>query len=299
MNIKKVIKSLIPHRKVDLHGFKYTVQELVGMHESTAEATQWHGKKLDNDILQYKSSDTVFILGSGPSINDITERQWNKIAECDSIGFNYWFAHDFVPDIYVFQSPNDKMLRLLSDNYELYKNIPFIIRGTGFAQGKFDFNDERLNLLKQNPVFYLNEYPISSKCSIDPELLYKYMDALGFMAYAEIPKFIPKWRSTIGLLIMLSYNMGYKNIVLCGVDMMKSDHFWDYEPYLELREKYQLPKPGSSRLAFRFEDGHSTSLPQYIYTLRDWMYKKNDVNISILSERTILHPEIKKYSEFI
>jgi len=301
MNIKKIIKSLIPHRKVDLHGFEYTVQELVGMHESTAEATQWHGKKLDNDILQYKSSDTVFILGSGPSINDITKPQWNKIAECDSIGFNYWFAHDFVPDMYMFQIPvsasgKEKMANILTDNFDQYKNIPFILRGSGLATGHLASAKELKALFQKLKLYYLNEYPIAGRCSITPDLLYRYMEALGFMTFGNIPEFIPKWRSTLGLLIMLAYNIGYKNIVLCGVDMDGSDHFWDYEPYIDIKNKYNLPEPGVSNIkTFTDKEMSSNTVPKYVYTLRDWMKEKNNVEIYVANNKTILYPELETF----
>lgn len=293
-NLKKYIYDKIPRK--DLHGFDYTVKELVGMWENSNWAiTNWHGQLLSNDILKFKTSDTIFILGSGPSINDITEKQWAAIAAHDSIGFNWWFAHDFVPSLYMFQSAHERMLNILKDKYDKYRDVPFLIRGSAFASGKFDFTDERLNLLKNNAVYFVNEYPIAGRCSIDPRLLYRYMEAMELLTPGKVSRFVPKWRSSLGLLISLSYIMGYKKIVICGADMQQSDHFWDYEPYLSVKEKYSLPAKGSSKLNFRFEVGSSTSLPQYIYTLQDWMNSKNGVKTYIINNKTILYPKIDTY----
>ena len=44
------------------------------------------------------------MLGSGPSINDIPEQRWRTIARHDSIAFNLWPAHDFIPKIYLFEN---------------------------------------------------------------------------------------------------------------------------------------------------------------------------------------------------
>ena len=224
--IKRAINQVIPKKKEDLHGFEYTVTELVNMYEGIQDALEWHGEILSNKILEYKKSDTVFILGSGPSINSISKAEWEHIAQKDSIGFNYWLAHDFIPTMYMFQfTKSDNLLALLRDKHYQYEEIPFIIRGSGLAKGELKNNKEKLNLLKKNPVYYLREYPIHSKCSLDLNLLYKYIDALGYMKYGEITSFIPKWRSTLGLLLMLAYQMGYKKIVLCGMDMYKKDHY--------------------------------------------------------------------------
>src|SRR5205085_6794487 len=56
------------------------------------------------DLSQLKTSDTLFILGSGPSINAISPDRWEAIARSDSIGFNFWLYHPFVPKIYFFES---------------------------------------------------------------------------------------------------------------------------------------------------------------------------------------------------
>ncbi len=51
-------------------------------------------------IKNYKKSDTIFILGSGSSVNDLTEENWTVINSHDSIGFNFWLIHEFVPTFY-------------------------------------------------------------------------------------------------------------------------------------------------------------------------------------------------------
>lgn len=294
--LKKYIYDKIPRK--DLHGFEYTVKELVGMWENSKWAVDnWHGQILSDEILRYKKSDTIFILGSGPSINDISEQQWNVIGKHDSIGFNWWLAHDFVPGFYMFQSAREGMLNILRDKHQQYEKVPFLIRGSLFASGRFDFTDPRLNLLKNNPVYFVNEYPISSTCAIDPVLLIRYVEALGYMTYGTVASFIPKWRGTLGLLISLSWQMGYKNIVLCGMDMHKSDHFWDYSPYTNLRSIYELPEPGRSNInTFTDSKWSPNTVPEYVYSLAEWMKKKRDVSIFLANQKTVLYPQVPLFS---
>jgi len=302
--VKKVLNKLkkLLATKVDKHGFEYTVSELVNMHESSKTSSMWHGSNIDNGFLKYKKSDTLFLLGSGPSINKISDAQWSRIKQKDSIGFNFWLAHDFVPNLYMWQLPSDKvaadsLLNLLENKLSSYQNVPFIIRGSAFASGKFDTNDRRLSLLKSLDVFYLNEYPVHSSCAIDPILHYKYVEALGIFNYGQIGKFTPKWRGTLGLLISFAYQMGYQKIVLCGMDMMGSSHFWDTGTYLDVKKKYNLPGEGVSNIQTFTDESHSTNtVPKYVYTMRDWMKQKHGVELFIGNEQTVLYPELPVYN---
>lgn len=290
--LKEYIYNHLP--KTDRHGFEYTVSELVGMYENSKKmASNWHGQILNDDILKYKTSDTIFLLGSGPSINDITAEQWNQIRKHNSIGFNYWFIHEFIPTFYMFQDAHNNMLDILNDKY---KDIPFLIRGSAFAQGKFNLKDHRFNSLKGNPVYFINEYPISSRCSIEIKLLIKYIDALGLIPFGRIADFVPKWRNTLGLLLSLSYQMGYKKIVLCGMDMKDSHHFWDYNSYLNIKKQYSLPDFGTTNIdTFNDVQLSPNTVLEYVSNLREWMHKKNGVEITIINDNTLLFPHLNLY----
>lgn len=290
--LKERISKILP--MIDRHGFEGTVDTLVGMWENSRAAIQWHGEMLNEKILKYKKSETVFILGSGPSINSISHEEWKHIRQHDSVGFNFWMVHDFVPDFYMFQHRCESRLNILRDSYEKYKNIPFLIRGTELANGKFDYTDERLHLLQNNPLFYVNEYPIMPRCAIEPLLLYKYMEALGLMDFGRIADFVPKFRCTLGLLVPLSYQLGYKNIVLCGMDMQDNRHFWGDRSYSEVKKKYSLPE-GAGITNFTDTRISPNTVPRYIYSLRDWMFEKSGVKIFIMKKKTILYPEIRLY----
>jgi len=300
-NIANKLRNILfpTKRIIDKHGFEYTVKELVGMHENSIKSTEWYGKLLSDEILQFKKSDTIFILGSGPSINDITNKKWEYIKLHDSIGFNYWFIHDFVPSMYVFQKFNERMLNIFNDKYDFYKETPFIIRGSKFAKEGVNnlTGNKNFELLRNNPVYYLREYPVHSRCSIKPNLLINYFEALGLMPHGKISNFIPKLRGTLGLLIVLSYQMGYKKIVLCGMDMHSSDHFWDYEPYIKVKEKYNLPDKGKANInTFTDKNRSPNTVPVYVKALRDWMYEKSNVEISIVNEKTLLYPDIPVFN---
>ncbi|MGC1298446.1 MAG: hypothetical protein WA869_25750, partial [Alloacidobacterium sp.] len=50
-----------------------------------------------------RASDTLFILGSAWSINDISDERWQIIGRHDSVGINFWPVHPFVPRFFHFE----------------------------------------------------------------------------------------------------------------------------------------------------------------------------------------------------
>jgi hypothetical protein len=51
-----------------------------------------------------KTSDTLFILGSGSLINELDDDDWRLIAAHKSVGFNFWPIHKFVPTYYFYET---------------------------------------------------------------------------------------------------------------------------------------------------------------------------------------------------
>ena len=72
-----------------------------------------------------KKSDTVFILGSGESINDLTKPDWDYIKEHNIIGLNYSFVHPIIPDYHLMEMiPLKEMQEFFCHNTkERYRDV--------------------------------------------------------------------------------------------------------------------------------------------------------------------------------
>lgn len=291
-----------PNHMVDRHNLEHTVRELVGMDHHARTACRYHGNLVSPALSRYKRSDTVFILGSGPSIQRIDAEQWEHVAQHDSIGFNYWMMHPFVPSMYVWQFDLSEagMHRerfLLQDHAEAYAKVPMLVRGSVFAQGGVGEDHPSMSLLKQFQVYYLREFPWAKGCALAPELLYDFMESLGYLRHGVIADFVPKWRSSLGMLISWSYQMGYSRIVLCGMDMNSSGHFWDADSFQEQRVRYRLPPPGACDL-HEFTDPRISpnTVPRYVATLGQWMRQRAGVEMSVINDGTVLYPALPLYT---
>ena len=52
------------------------------------------------ELRESKTSDTIYVLASGPSVLEVTDKEWDHIQKHDSIGFNHWYVHSFEPTYY-------------------------------------------------------------------------------------------------------------------------------------------------------------------------------------------------------
>jgi len=186
----------------------------------------------DLDVSAVKRSGTVFILGSGSSILDLTDADWAFIAAHDSIGFNYWLLHPFVPDFY------------------------FVEVGTGPPE-----EDAYIASLLTRRLAHLGQrrtpVVVESKCWLRPEgysirlpeplkpYLYFYAPFYLRTTSTALVGWVMRrcrryWRrgsgdlrgmvhhrASLSALTLFAFLEGYEDIVLVGVDLNDSRYFWE------------------------------------------------------------------------
>ena len=100
--LKDLVKQLPYPIFLRLFHLKYAIGEL-GQDDFCRR--KFHiGSFEEIDLAKWKRSDFLFILGSGASINRISPERWKSIAQHDTIGFNFWPFHPFVPGMYFFEA---------------------------------------------------------------------------------------------------------------------------------------------------------------------------------------------------
>jgi len=104
MVIKKKYKQIIK-KSIEEHMFplyfllSYIYQEKKARKRVRKLTQAWKVKPLSAlNISHYKKSDTLFVLGSGESINKLGLDAWDVIKKNDTVSFKYWLIHDFVPN---------------------------------------------------------------------------------------------------------------------------------------------------------------------------------------------------------
>lgn len=191
-------------------------------------------------LYEYKSSDTLFILAAGQSINNLTNECFDEISNSDSIGINGFAYHTFVPRYFSFELENQqnpdtlKMFLDTSNNIiklkDKYKKTAIIFRQNTFSDTSLEKNFKEIiswgnsfwNVFDAIPGNNLLEYK-------------KYLNHYFELGLLDKDDFFPNKSSSLSWVISFAYQLKYKNIVFCGVDLF-GDYFYLNEKPLSPEE---------------------------------------------------------------
>src|SRR5690554_5985139 len=230
-----------------------------------SRSTGYQGIDLDK-LKKRKKSDTLYILGSGGSINDISIEAWKQIKCSDSLGLNFWIVNDHIPDFYMLEIP-------------VYKeNREVMLKWVDNRKAQV-LEKESCILIKdlESGLLDLSYYPEELKGN--SYILYK--DSLYFC------------RGSLFSAIYLGSKLGYKKIVLAGVDLYNSGYFYDSDAY-----SHKL-LPVSEQVG----DVHDTvnkaisnvSMDELVVLLDQELLKPQGCELYVLNSSSLLHPRIPLY----
>jgi len=239
-----------------------------------------------------KSSDTIFILGSGASINSYTTAEWNAIKSSDSLGFNFFVAHDFVPTYYAFETPQGhrrvQLFNIIKNKVGYYNNTIVIYRGKGIL------TSEEISLFNMENFFISDEemLPGTTPESFE-KCLRQYYNEGRFEVKNTINK-IYKKRASLSYLVMLSLVAGYKNIVLCGVDLNSTQYFYETDYY---ENKFGKLITGQEGTIHRTNDSsiHPLTIEKVLHSINNIVLKENGVRLFIAKKTSALYPKLPIY----
>ena len=219
------------------------------------------------DLRASRKSDTVFIFGSGGSLNDISPAEWRDIEAHDTMGFN-WFVHQqFVRcDFHVVREIGDekhwrtdirKYFELIGSNPRFARTIFLVQTGFGAVMGNRAI---WLKLLPEGRALFL--FHSSRK---------------GRLPSTSLANGVLHTQGTVSDCINLAALLGWRRIVLCGVDLYNRQYFW-------------LPT-GQPRSGDTTTSGpHNTAVGGLVAEARVWreFYEPRGVSLYTYNPRSLL-----------
>lgn len=169
------------------------------------------------DFHKIKKSDTIFIFGSGWSINEIDTDQWGYFKKHNTIAFNWFLRGDFIPIDYYIVSEITK-----TEDYQELKDHPSI------SKYKKCLNKP----CYKDSYIFLNLNRTSSRIILEDELLSKRRFKFfrnkvnNFLHFSNSFDKIFHGNASLNDSIHIAYLMGFKKIVLVGVDLYDRRYFW-------------------------------------------------------------------------
>ena len=251
------------------------------------------------DLERRKTSDTLVVLGSGPSINHITAERWQAIARCDTAGFNLWVFHPFVPRMYFIESiyrERDEATNRYLEKYNAcvraraseYDSTLKVVTGM-HPRG-------RHSVLEWPQAWKTGfravcDLPVPARNESELEYLVSYQQSRGaFGPWNRLP-YLFKYGSTVIAMIALGVRMGYRNIILCGIDLDVNQYFYqDAELYPETASLAYHPRAAR----FKLMEDIPWRIPAdlAILTLKRRLLDPAGIGLFVESRSSALYPRV-------
>jgi len=250
-------------------------------------------------LQHFKNSDTLFILGSGESIAGYTEKQFEEIKRHDSVGFNFWLLHPHVPTYYIAEfQPESERSNLLWKNLSRrapdYSEIPII-----FKYSTTFWNERQLMPKALKQVFVASSMSIPGMARKSLSRWVTMLDSLKIFNKVLPGGLILYRQASLSWLLIFAMQLGYKKIVLCGVDLNTPRYFYEISPDFCLKQGLLIP-PADFTTPI-----HPTNNPSHcsgglpitdvLHVMDDILLKKRGIEIYIGAESSALYPGFSVY----
>lgn len=257
------------------------------------------------DTNSWRKSSKLFVLGTGPSINQIDGSRWQYVARHDSVGINLWLAHPFRPSMLIYEAIADttkiyqevgQFFCKLATSRSDYGPIPKLISET---------RPERMAFVRNLPQNFLTNTYYSwcqwalARNHSELSLYLKYLKFSGFLKPGNpIYRFF-KARSSVVQAISLGLKLGFEDIILCGIDLKRGGYFFDdinRYPHMAdfpLSRQGALNSSGSSHSTFQASATEMGPV-EFLGALNE-MLKRQGVRIWVESTETALYPTLPQF----
>lgn len=260
-------------------------------------------KLIKSNIFKKKNSDTLFILGSGESINSI--KIWDQIETHDSVGFNYFIFNNFVPNFYVFESAYPEcedeynaQLSLIEKKINKLKSTKVFLKiSRGFEGIK--------KILDKNSINYKLLFELNFNSNDVEELKKKITHKKYYLIKDYL--LLGQGVASIERLCLKAFFSGYKKIVLCGVDLNNSHYFFEKNQLLNEDLKKISNKIMESKKKVHKGGSHITSDIKYckggivvqdVLSIYQKYIFKDKSQIFVENENSLLKQFFPVYNDF-
>lgn len=244
-----------------------------------------------------KTSDTIFILGSGPDLNRINGHFLAEVRKHDSFGINFS----------ILKKEINPTFQIIS-----YETVDIALK---YLKSAIEENKERLS----GTVFMLNSKVLSRMAHprTTPYFFpsnpiccpYLHPESINFtenrpFSDDDFEKTLV-YRNTLSVVLHLIVKLGYKNIVLVGVQPDTRLHFFygmqKMKEYVDFCKKEYLEQNGhlKKRLfpAMIPKQGKIHPIDKYIYSLSDFLERKKGVKLYTAFAEGLLYSQLPSYFE--
>ena len=250
-----------------------------------------------------QKNSTFFILGSGSSINELSEEDFDHIKEGVSIGINVWAIHPFIPSAYAFETgksggePAEDTL-FITDLLER--------RSLAADNPKFLFLRPTLpsttaNLVKAptegNPEQYLyGRANLTTRLSANlPRDVERILNSMT--TGRTRPNVLLDNGASVVRMLVLGFLQGFTKIVLTGVDLDNRPYFWLAPDYPHATEEILrlFSRPSTLAHSTNSTENRPFTTEKAIRAVAEILTKKYGVEVFVGSKESTLSAALPSY----
>jgi hypothetical protein len=225
-----------------------------------------------DELLATRTSDTAFVFGSGRSLCEITPEQWGMISRSNTVSLREFPRQNWVRADYHLTSEVDSIAeysRRLRDN-PLYARAVFVVQGGFRAEAGNEIVGRRL--IPRGARIY--RYRRTSRGATAPPS-------------RNLERGVVHGYSSIFDAVNLAYLLGFRRIVLAGVDLYNKEYFWLPAGEARTYEKGPLrssdPFAGARAIVAMMGEWHDVLAPE-------------GVQLFVLNPRSLLTERLPVYA---
>lgn len=248
-------------------------------------------------IADTKRSDTLYILGSGGSINEYTPEIWNCIREGDTFGLNLWLYHRFVPTYFMFEVPRyqdaaDIFFDLVNWRAEDYADTTVIVNDMIAAEDRQPGWAGRIHWDRFKRVCSVHNVGLPGATEPAMRRWLGWTRMLGWFASRPSTWYLPKRRASMSAAITFGLLAGYKKLVLCGVDLTRTDYFYEAAEYRNLPVPVWQPHNSGTVHSTLDRALNPVPIDEVIYALNDCVVRPVGAELKVALPTSGLHPRL-------
>ena len=245
----------------------------------------------ETELRSARSSDTVFIFGSGYSLNELTPEEWGHFGQHDTFGFNAFYNQRWVPvRFYVLRGGVYGELR-----WRPYaEEVGEALRATPLL-------DDTIYLLQGEYLAQFTNQLVGYGFLPEGARLFRYRTSRT----SDLPKRsfadgIKHQGGTLTDAVHCAYCMGWNEIVLVGVDLYDSRYFW-LDPDKTLAHDKEtatlVPAEVNNVRDIRYDKMHNTARTGVVELMGAWAehLAKDGVRLSVYNPRSLLTKTLPLY----
>lgn len=242
-----------------------------------------------------RTSDTLFILGSGPSLTRLSDERWKQVARHDSFGINFSFLLDFVPTFHVMEDGKQawvrrQMVEALAPRRRRLRDTVWFISDKQPRRGIHPRSAPEM--FPEHPTVCV--YPYPPVIRLEEDRRFRAEDFARSAVY----------RGTMSVVLHLALRMGYRRLVLLGVDLHTVGHFFDDLP--EMRGYAEQHRRGvRERLGVKDIPAFPSMIAvgnkyrpfdEYLYALNELHLRPRSIELAMGDAGSIVCPRIPAFT---